>query len=311
MNITVICPLYKAKNYIVGLHKSLMMQEKVDLIEVKYLLTNTNDGTENIIKDFEKTSLTVLEMEEFSHSLTREKAAMESNSDIIVFITQDILINDKEWLYKLCKPIEDGRCEAAFSRQICDNTSIERYTRMNNYPEESRIVSKRDIPNLGIMTFFFSDAASAIRTDVYKELNGYDNLDLLTNEDMYFSHKLINKGYRIMYNADAQIIHSHDYKFMQLFKRYFDQGVFLADNRYLLDYKANDSALKLLRFVVTKSLKEGNFKTLFNVIPNFTARYLGNKFGANYNRLPMEKIKKYSSNRYYWDRKNKQKCEGR
>lgn len=282
-----------------------MMQKKVELKEVKYLLTNTNDNTEYIIRDFEKASLTLLEAEDFSHSLTREKAAMESDSDIIVFITQDIIINDKEWLYKFCKPIEEGKCEAAFSRQICDNNSIERYTRIHNYPEKSRVVSKEDIPNLGIMTFFFSDAASATRADVYKELNGYDNIDLLTNEDMYFSHKLINKGYRIMYNADAQVIHSHDYKFMQLFKRYFDQGVFLADNSYLLGYKANDSAVKLLKLVVFKSLKEGNFKAFFNIIPNFTARYLGNKLGANYKKLSIEKIKKYSSNRYYWDRKNK------
>ena len=49
------------------------------------------------------------------------------------------------------------------------------------------------------MTFFFSDAASAIKTDVYKKLNGYDGKDLLTNEDMYLAYKLINNGYRISY----------------------------------------------------------------------------------------------------------------
>lgn len=79
---------------------------------------------------------------------------MESDADICVFITQDILINDDKWLYKLTKPIYESKCDAAFSRQICDNKSIEKYTRMKNYPKESRITSKKDTESLGIRAFF-------------------------------------------------------------------------------------------------------------------------------------------------------------
>ena len=306
MSVTVICPLYKSREYINSLHNSLLMQEDVDLKVVKYILTETGDGVDKIVREMDKAELTVISIDEFSHSLTRERAAMESNSDILVFITQDIIIKDKKWLSKLCKPIYEGKCEAAFSRQICDNQSIEKYTRVNNYPKESRIVSKDDVERLGIMTFFFSDAASAVKTDVYKKLNGYDGKDLLTNEDMYLAYKLINNGYRIMYNADAEVIHSHDYKFMQLFKRYFDQGAFLSDNAYLTQYGANGSALKLLKVVVVESLKDKNFKAFFNIIPNFAARFLGNQAGKRYKKMPIEKIKAYSGNVGYWNRIEKQ-----
>ena len=306
MSVTVICPLYKSREYINSLHNSLLMQEDVDLKVVKYILTETGDGVDKIVREMDKVELTVISIDEFSHSLTRERAAMESNSDILVFITQDIIIKDKKWLSKLCKPIYEGKCEAAFSRQICDNQSIEKYTRVNNYPKESRIVSKDDVERLGIMTFFFSDAASAVKTDVYKKLNGYDGKDLLTNEDMYLAYKLINNGYRIMYNADAEVIHSHDYKFMQLFKRYFDQGAFLSDNAYLTQYGANGSALKLLKVVAVESLKDKNFKAFFNIIPNFAARFLGNQAGKRYKKMPIEKIKAYSGNVGYWNRIEKQ-----
>ena len=306
MSVTVICPLYKSREYINSLHTSLLMQEDVDLKVVKYILTETGDGVDKIVREMDKVDLTVISIDEFSHSLTRERAAMESNSDILVFITQDIIIKDKKWLSKLCKPIYEGKCEAAFSRQICDNQSIEKYTRVHNYPKESRIVSKDDVERLGIMTFFFSDAASAIKTDVYKKLNGYDGKDLLTNEDMYLAYKLINNGYRIMYNADAEVIHSHDYKFMQLFKRYFDQGAFLSDNAYLTLYGANGSALKLLKVVAVESLKDKNFKAFFNIIPNFAARFLGNQAGKRYKKMPIEKIKEYSGNVGYWNRIKKQ-----
>ena len=303
MSITIICPLYEGSNYIDNLHKSIIAQKDVEIKEVKYILTDTKDDTEAKLKKLKKCKYTVVTAKDFSHSLTREKAAMESDADICVFITQDILINDDKWLYKLTKPIYESKCDAAFSRQICDNKSIEKYTRMKNYPKESRITSKKDTESLGIRAFFFSDAASAVNLNIYKKVDGYDGLDLLTNEDMYLAYKLINNGYKIMYNAEACVIHSHDYKFKTLFKRYFDQGVFLKDNSYLLNYKANDSAIELLKFVVKESIKENNYKAFFNIIPNFGARFLGNKFGQNYENLSVEKVKKYSSNSNYWDRK--------
>lgn len=306
MKVSIICPLYKAESYIDNLHDSLLLQEKVEIVEVKYLLTETGDGLEKKIENLNKASVEIIEPHNFSHSLTREKAAMSAKGEIIVFISQDIIINDNKWLYKLINPIKEGKCEAAYSRQVCDNKSIEKYTRMKNYGEKSIIVTEKDINDLGIMAFFFSDAASAIKTEVYRELNGYDGKDLLTNEDMYFSYKLIKAGYRKMYNAEAEVIHSHDYKFGQLFKRYFDQGVFLKDNSYLLEYKANDSAVSLLIFVIKESLKDKNFKAFFNIIPNFAARFLGNKFGQKYNKLSIEKIKNYSSNKHYWNRKLKE-----
>lgn len=302
MDITVICPLYKAGKYIDDLHKSLLIQKNVKLKEVKYILTNTNDGLDKKIIDLEKASLKVIEAKDFSHSLTRETVAFECDTDIIVFITQDIKIIDEDWLYKFVNPIIEAKCEAAFCRQICDNKSIERYTRISNYPEESRIVSSKDIDNLGIKTFFFSDAASAVSVKIYNELKGYDNKDLLTNEDMYFAYKLINNGYRIMYNSEARVIHAHDYKFKELFKRYFDQGVFLKDHDYLLKHDANSSAKKLLICVVKGALKEKNYKAILNIIPNFAARYLGNKMGQNYKKFSLKTIKNLSSSKFYWER---------
>lgn len=299
--IDLICPLYKAEDYIENLHKTLIMQKGNFELRIKYILTKAKDDkTEEILNKLYVEYLTI-EPKEFSHSLTREKAGLKSDADIIVFITQDIIVKDELWLSNLTMPIIKGECEASFSRQVCNNNSIERYTRIHNYPEKSRIVSKNDIDRLGIMTFFFSDASSAISVKIYKELNGYDGKDLPTNEDMYFAYKLINKGYRIKYCADSQVIHSHEYSFWELFRRYFDQGIFLSQNNYLMKYKANDSAFKMLKVVMIESLKEYNFRVLFNIIPNFLARFLGNKFGQNYKKISLERRKKYSSNKSYWE----------
>ncbi|MGL4774338.1 MAG: glycosyltransferase [Clostridium sp.] len=299
MKISIICPLYNADGYIESLHNSLLMQEDIEEFEIRYILTESKDNSEDILKRIGAKFIKI-KPSEFSHSLTRENEVYKAKGEVIVFITQDIIIKDTKWLYKLTSDIFNGNCEASFARQICDNNSIEKYTRMNNYPSESRIVSKNDIERLGIMTYFYSDAASAIRRDIFVKLNGYDQKNLLTNEDMYIAYKLINSGYRIKYCGDAEVIHSHEYTFSYLFKRYFDQGVFLKQHEYIEKSGAGSSALYLAIFVLKNAIKDKNIKVILNMIPNFGVRFIANKVGHRYEKLSTDRILKCSSNKFYW-----------
>ena len=278
MNISIICPLYNAEKYVKNLDKSLRMQKKIHLESIKYVLTESVDNTESILKDL-KAKYVQVSKKEFSHSLTREKAAMEAKGDIIVFITQDVIIRDECWLYNLTKDIAAKKCEAAFSRQVCESEGIERYIRPKNYPKESRIVSKEDIEKLGLMTFFFSDASSAIKKDVFVRLNGYDSKKLVISEDMYLAYKIIMNNYRIKYCADSIIIHSHNFTLKQLYKRYYDTGKFFKENSYLQRYNANRSGIALTKYVFKQSIKNRDYRTLLNIGPNFAVRFIGMQMG--------------------------------
>lgn len=303
MSISIICPIYKGEQYISNLDASIKKQKNVDIKEILYVVTKTKDDSSiDILEGLGATYYTVTP-KEYSHSLTREQMAYKASGDILVFITQDIIIDSDVWLYNLTKDIQSGKCEAAFSKQVAVDRSIERYTRMNNYPENSRVVSKDDVERLGILTYFFSDASSAIDREVFMKLNGYDGKRLLTNEDMYIAYKIINNGYRIKYCADSVVIHSHNYSYKTLFKRYFDQAVFLKQNEYI-DCGSNKSAFALLKFVLKNAIKEGNFKVLFKIIPNFGVRFIANKLGKKYENMSKEKILKYTSNKSYWSNVN-------
>ena len=187
-SIEVICPLYNAEKYIDSLHKSVMMQENVNLIGIHYILTESNDKTEEFLKN-NNCTYDKITKSKFSHSLVREKAALNSKADIVAFITQDIVIERKDWLYYLTKDISDDNIVACYSRQISKYDNIEKYTRERNYPDKSSVVSKNDIDKLRLRTFFFSDASSAINRNVFVKLNGYDNKNLPISEDMYIAYK--------------------------------------------------------------------------------------------------------------------------
>ncbi|WP_252237951.1 glycosyltransferase [Clostridium sp. VAP51] len=280
MKISIICPLYNAENYIYNLNNNILTQELEfnQELEILYVLTRSKDKSEYILKEL-NCNYCIIEPKDFSHSRTREMMASKASGDIIVFISQDVKMKNKLWLKNLVAPIIKGECEASFSRQICENNSIEKYTREKNYPEESRIVSKKDIGKYGLLTFFYSDASSAVNAKIYRELNAYDGKDMPTNEDMYFAHKLIHAGYRIKYCADSEVYHSHDFTFKQLYNRYFDTGVFFKENSYLMKYKGNESGLTLAKYVFKRALEDRNIKVAFSLLPNFGVRYIAMKRG--------------------------------
>lgn len=278
MTIEVICPLYNAEKYLENLDKAIKNQKNVNLKKITYVLTRSNDNTEEILKKL-STNYSVIEKSEFSHSLTREKVAMKSDADILVSIAQDIDIRNENWLYELVTPIENGEAEACFSRQIAKFDDIEKYVREKNYPEESYIASKENIEELKLKAFFFSNAASAIKMSVFKALNGYDGKNLPINEDMYLSYKLMVQGYKIKYCANSIIYHSHKFTLKQLYNRYYDTGKFFKENSYLDKYGTNRSGAELAIYVLKRALQDKNGKVLLQYLPNMITRFLGMKLG--------------------------------
>lgn len=283
MNVEIICPLYNAEKYIQELDKSLKKQKNVDIKKISYILTKSNDNTEQILKEL-RAQYSIVEVKNFSHSLSRENIAMQSDADILIFVTQDVEIKNDNWLEKLIQPIRENSAEATFSRQLTKYENIEKYTREKNYPEESYIVSKKDLKEKGLRTFFFSDASSAIRTDIFKELNGYDGKKLPTNEDMYIAYKIITNGYRIKYCSDSIVYHSHDFSLKQLYQRYYDTGVFFSENSYLDKFGTNKSGGGLAKYILKRAIEDKNIKVLINFMPNMVVRFVGLKMGKYYGK---------------------------
>lgn len=278
MKIDIICPLYNAEEYIDKLHKSLIMQKKINLNKIRYILTESKDNTEKILID-KKIKYSKIRKNEFSHSLSREKEAFKSDADIIVFVTQDIVIEDDLWLYYLTKNIGTDNIAATYSRQISKYNNIEKYTREKNYPEKSFIKSKNDIDKLGLKTFFSSDASAAIKRSVFVELNGYDNKNLPISEDMYFTYKLIMNNYKVKYCADSVVYHSHDFKLKELYDRYKLTGKFFKENSYLDQYGTNSSGGALAKYILKRAIQDKNISVLIRWPFDMAVRFIGMKVG--------------------------------
>ena len=275
--VSVICPLYNAETDVIRLDESLKRQKKVEL-DINYILTASSDWTEKILKK-KKIPYKKITKNEFSHSLTREKATIEAKGEVIVFLTQDVVISDEEFIAKLIKPIVSGEVQATYARQMTKYDNIEKYTREYNYPGKSRVISIDDLDKLGLKTFFFSDAAGAISAKVFKKLGGYDGKDLPISEDMYFAYKLIMSGGKIKYVADAVVYHSHKFTFKELYNRYKLTGEFMKMNPEIAQYGVNSAGGGMAKYILKRALKEKRWDVICRYIPDMASRFMGMKAG--------------------------------
>ncbi|MCT5351902.1 glycosyltransferase family 2 protein [Pseudomonas aeruginosa] len=101
-----------------------------------------------------------------------------------------------------------------------------------NYPPESRSKRLADASELGIKTCFSSDSFSAYRSDALAAVGGFPE-DVIGSEDAYVAARLLQAGYAVRYAASAEVYHSHDYRLLEEFRRYFDIGVFYGRERWI------------------------------------------------------------------------------
>ena len=87
------------------------------------------------------------------------------------------------------------------------------------------------------------------------------------------------KGYRIKYCSDSIVYHSHKFTFKELYKRYYDTGVFFKENSYIDQYGTNKAGGSLAIYILKRAIQERNIKALLEFLPNMLARFLGMKMG--------------------------------
>lgn len=172
----------------------------------------------------------------FDHGTTRNAAVAQTDSEFVVFLTQDAVPANKYMVAELIKPMQaDSNIAICYGRHVpLPNTgALEHFYQDFNYPQQSILKTKNHIDTLGLKTFFCSNCCSAIRCSIFNELDGFKN-KVIVNEDMLFAAKAIMAGYAVYYAAEAKVFHSHSYPITKMFRRYFKTGRFFADNKWFL-----------------------------------------------------------------------------
>lgn len=193
--------------------------------EVLVIDSGSTDETLSIAREF-PVKITQIKPEEFHHGKTRNLGAQLSLGSTLVYITQDALPLDNEWLQKLTDNFKDSKVAMVSGRQIPWPTTKppEKFFYVYNFPQQKIMVT------LGASDYyhdniFISNVSSAIKKDVWGEFRFSENIVMA--EDKEFAKRILSAGWAVVYEPDAAVYHAHDFSLWSAFRKSLDLGTSL------------------------------------------------------------------------------------
>jgi rhamnosyltransferase len=264
-----------------------------------------SESTDNTVILAKKYGIKVVSIkkDDFNHGGTRNYAVhLCVNVDILVFLTQDAILNTPDAFANLLALFNDSQVACVCGRQIphVNANPLAVHARYYNYPATSIIKSSKDIENLGIKAAFMSNSFSAYRKNIFDELGEFPSSTILA-EDMYLAAKMILAGYKVAYCAEAIVRHSHNYTPWEEFHRYFDTGVFHACEPWI-QQRLGGASGEGIRFIKSELNYLWHHAPLWipRALLTTGCKFLGYKLGRHYKTLPKSWRSKFSMYRSYW-----------
>lgn len=178
--------------------------------------SSSSDGTLEVIKEFNVSERIVQnDPRNYNPGTVLNEAVRITDGEFIVFINSDATPESDDWLEKLIAPLHDPQVAASFGRQTARPDCRELFRK----DTERAFGDGSDSAN---WVHFFSMANSAVRRDVIEQYPFETRVQY--SEDIEWSYRMRQHGYRIVYVAEAAATHSHNYSLKQSYKRMFGEG---------------------------------------------------------------------------------------
>lgn len=284
------------------LEKQVLAVNRIVIVNTEKKAFEELTDCDRFCREHPKVCLYHIGQDEFDHGKTRNLAVSHSDAEIFICMTQDALPADEYVTQRLCSALcADEKIAAAYARQLpeANCSRMECYTRQFNYPEQSFVKTKADLPKLGIKTYFCSNVCAAYKRDIFEQLGGFVNHTIF-NEDMIYAAGAVQAGYAIAYAADARVVHSHNYSGWQQFSRNFDLGVSHVQYPAIFDgVPPEGEGMKLVKKTAGYLAKTAPW-LLPKLIWQSGMKWLGYRFGKKYKKLPIGLVRFCSMQKGYW-----------
>ena len=261
---TIFLPVYNGERDHLRETLEAIFSQKADFSWNVYAIdSGSKDGSVKILREFSKKynnfRFSEIPNKEYSHGGTRQKAAEESDGEIMVYLSQDAIPVDKNWLKNIVAPFEISRKVAGvLARQV---------PRDYCFP-----LQKKDINNVfaaqgvaGAVTLydknsedhgrasFYSDVCSAARREILVEKVPYRNISY--SEDQAFGKDIIERGFIKVYADNARVNHSNDIRLSEYKGRIVDEFLGLEKTGIKLAKPSRKNLFREITFAAMSDMK--------------------------------------------------------
>ncbi|MCB9881474.1 MAG: glycosyltransferase family 2 protein [Planctomycetes bacterium] len=233
---SIVIPTWNGGALFQGVLDAIGAQETSFPFDLTVIDSGSRDGTLERIAATPARLLHVAQRE-FNHGATRTHAALQTEGEILVFLTQDAEPADASWLANLVAPFEDPRVAGVYARVLPrPNASplVERkvmadlvYSEVRQVKGVENVEAWRALPPFERrVRGHFNNVCSAVRASVFRELP-FRKIEF--GEDLDWGLRALEAGHRIVYEPAARVLHSHPTNLRE------DHARYCADAKLMLD----------------------------------------------------------------------------
>lgn len=235
--VSVIVLTFNAGPSFEGLLRRLLAQETDFAYEVLVIDSGSTDGTPYLAERY-GASVHRIPPEEFDHGAARNLGVSLCQGEYVALLVQDAVPLDEFWLAAMVEDLEsDPLVAGVYGRQVprpesdpltrvlvngWPTASLERREQFAGGPERYRTLSSAERRTLAI----FDDVSSCVRRSVWREIP-FNRTPF--GEDLRWGRRVVEAGYKLVYEPRSTVYHSHERGAMYDLRRYYVDAQLLLD----------------------------------------------------------------------------------
>lgn len=214
--VSVIIRCYNEEAHIGRLLKGIT-QQNVNNPEIIVVDSGSTDATLSIASRY-PVRIVHIEKEDFSFGYSLNRGCKAATGDYLVIASAHVYPVYHDWIQRLISHFDDDRIGLVYGKQRGNKVTkfSEHQVFAKWFPDES--VANQSHP-------FCNNANAAIRRSLWEQFRYDETLTGL--EDLAWATQILAAGYRIAYDAEAQIIHVHEETNKQIYNRYRREAIAL------------------------------------------------------------------------------------
>ncbi|MEZ5003158.1 MAG: glycosyltransferase [Chitinophagales bacterium] len=224
MKVSIIIRAFNEEKHIGKLLKGISEQTETS-IETILVDSGSTDKTVKIASHY-NVKLVTIKPEDFSFGYSLNKGCEAASGEFLIMASAHVYPVYKDWISQMLLPFENNEIALVYGKQR--GNELTKYSEHKIFekwfPEES---------DFDQQTPFCNNANSAIRKSLWE--NDRYNETVTGLEDLEWATRIMEKGYKIAYNADAEIIHVHEETPQSIMNRYYREA--LALKKIMPDHK--------------------------------------------------------------------------
>lgn len=192
-----------------------IMAQTLKDVEIIVVDSGSTDATLSIASQYPVKILTITP-EQFSFGRSLNIGCAATTSDFIAIASAHVYPVYTDWLEHLLKPFADSGVAIVYGKQRADGAAkyAEHMIYKKWYPDESTTDQRHP---------FCNNANAAIRRSL---LEAHPFNEALTGlEDLDWAKRAIERGEKVAYSAEAEIVHVHNETLTRVYHRYMREAI--------------------------------------------------------------------------------------